>query len=85
MNSELKDVITEMEGNVVSVTFSFDTKWEASSLESMEVLLNLIPATTIVGEELAKYYVVSILPTGMSIKLWRLYNKTGSSALYVKL
>ena len=66
----LNSQITNMKGSVASVTFSFSTKWKASSLESMEALLNLIPVleTMVVGEELAKYYIVSILPTGMSIK-----------------
>ncbi|MBM3238727.1 hypothetical protein FJZ31_20745 [Candidatus Poribacteria bacterium] len=66
---DLNSQIEQMEKNAASFTFSFATK-ERASLGPTEALLNLLPAQTIVvGEGLAKYYVVSIRPIGMSIKL----------------
>ena len=66
---ELNLQIEQMKRNTVSFTFSFATK-DTESLDTMEAFLTLLPAEkTVVGEELAKYYAVSIQEETISIKL----------------
>ena len=61
--------IEQMERNTVSFTFSFATK-DTESPDTMEAFLTLLPAEkTVVGEELAKYYAISIQQETISIKL----------------
>jgi len=61
--------IEQMERNTVSFTFSFATK-DTEALDTMEAFLTLPPTEKkVVGEELAKYYAVSIQEETISIKL----------------